>query len=235
MTSDVLAAKDILPSHIQAVLGPLTFNLDTLWTTGFAALFVIGAGIYMRARISRGVPSKLQLAWETLVSQVERQVEESIGPRAPYVVPLAVSLFFFILVANWLEILPIGSITPAPTHDVALTYALAFFVVIWAYADGIRKRGIVDYVKGFFKPMWWLAPFTLIEEIVRPFTLALRLWGNMFGGALMLGLLALLPAYVLWLPQAGWRLFEIFIGLIQAFIFALLTILYFGSAASSEH
>ncbi|MEP6665632.1 MAG: F0F1 ATP synthase subunit A, partial [Nocardioidaceae bacterium] len=74
----------------------------------------------------------------------------------------------------------------------------------------------------------------LIEEIVKPFTLALRLFGNIFSGGIMLAIIGLLPAYVLWGPNGLWKLFDLFIGLIQAFIFALLTILYFGMAGSTH-
>jgi len=64
--------------------------------------------------------------------------------------------------------------------------------------------------------------------------LSLRLFGNIFSGVIMVGLIALFPAYILWAPNVVWKLFDLFIGLIQAFIFALLTILYFGSVAPSE-
>jgi F-type H+-transporting ATPase subunit a len=75
-----------------------------------------------------------------------------------------------------------------------------------------------------------LTPINVLEELIKPFTLALRLFGNIFAGTVMLLIFTLLPAYILWLPNIGWKLFDIFIGLIQAFIFALLTILYFGTA-----
>lgn len=230
-----LPAQEVLPEHTEAHFAGLTFHLGTMLGTGIAGLIVIGLGLYMRVRATQGVPSKLQLAWEGMVRQVERQVASSIGPPAPYVVPLAVTLFVFILIANWLEVIPTGGYVPAPTEDVALTLAMAVFVMLWVYIDGMRRRGIVDYAKGFFRPYWWLAPFNVIEELAKPITLALRLWGNIFAGALMLALIALMPAYVFWLPQAAWRLFDLFIGVIQAFIFALLTILYFGMATSSEH
>ena len=66
---------------------------------------------------------------------------------------------------------------------------------------------------------------------MKPITLALRLFGNIFSGVIMVSLIALFPAYILWAPDIIWKLFDVFIGLIQAFIFALLTVLYFGSVA----
>jgi len=79
-----------------------------------------------------------------------------------------------------------------------------------------------------------MLPINIIEEIVRPVTLALRLYGNIFSGVVMVSLIALFPAWLLWAPNAVWKLFDMFIGLIQAFIFALLTVLYFASVQPDE-
>jgi F-type H+-transporting ATPase subunit a len=79
-----------------------------------------------------------------------------------------------------------------------------------------------------------MAPLTILEELIKPFTLALRLFGNIFAGGIMISLIGLMPIYVRWLPSTMWQLFDMFIGLIQAFIFALLTILYFGMAAAGH-
>jgi len=98
----------------------------------------------------------------------------------------------------------------------------------------VRKKGFRGYYRHLAQPYAWLFPFNLIEEIARPFTLALRLFGNVFSGVIMVSLIALFPAYILWAPNSIWKLFELFIGLIQAFIFALLTIIYFGSVAPDE-
>jgi len=104
--------------------------------------------------------------------------------------------------------------------------------------NGVRHVGFRHYIKHVFFPPGrpaWLAPFNLIEEIVRPFTLALRLFGNILAGGIMLSVIALLPFYITpALGEAAWDLFDMFIGLIQAGIFALLTILYFGFALESQ-
>jgi F-type H+-transporting ATPase subunit a len=149
-----------------------------------------------------------------------------------------VTIFVFILVANWLELLPSDGYLRSPSADVNFTYALALLVIIWAHANGVRHVGLRHYVKHVFFPPGrpaWLAPFNLTEEIVRPFTLALRLFGNMLAGGIMLSVIALLPFYITpAIGEAAWDLFDMFIGLIQAGIFALLTILYFGFAVESE-
>ena len=96
------------------------------------------------------------------------------------------------------------------------------------HVTGIKRQGLHYYAHIFEKPRF-LFPLRIIEEIIRPVTLALRLFGNIFAGTIMVALLAALPAFVLWLPQVLWKLFDMFIGLIQAFIFGLLTVLYLSS------
>jgi F-type H+-transporting ATPase subunit a len=117
---------------------------------------------------------------------------------------------------------------------VNLTYALALVVIIWVHINGIRKKGAGNYFSHFVQPYKWLLPLNVIEEIVKPFTLALRLFGNIFSGGIMIALIGLMPTYIAWAPNAMWKLFDLGIGVIQAFIFALLTILYFGMA-SAQH
>jgi F-type H+-transporting ATPase subunit a len=177
------------------------------------------------------------MIWELLISTVTRQVEQSLGKVNPFVVPLAVALFAFILIANWLHAIPSGNdphLLPAPTADVNLTYALGLLVIVGVHVFSIQKKGFKGYVKHYFEPYPVLFPINLIEEIVKPFTLALRLFGNIFSGGIMVSLIGLFPLYILWGPNALWKLFDLFIGVIQAFIFALLTILYFGMAGESH-
>ncbi len=224
--------------HITREIGGYLFNLDTLYATAVAGLLVIGFGLYMRRRLTPGVPSGPQLFFETVIQAVERQVESTMGLRtAPFVVPLAVTLFCFILAANWLALIPSGhspEYLPPPTSDVNLAYALALLVIVGVHVTGIRKKGFRGYYGHLAQPYWWLFPINLIEEIAKPITLSLRLFGNIFSGVIMVSLISLFPAYILWGPNVAWKLFDLFIGLIQAFIFALLTILYFGSAAAEE-
>jgi F-type H+-transporting ATPase subunit a len=96
--------------HVTRTWHGLTFNLDTIWTTFVAGGLVLLLGFLARRALTRHpddhVPTKLQLFWETIVGQVNTQVEDNLGRRNSYVAPLAISLFFFILFANWLELIP---------------------------------------------------------------------------------------------------------------------------------
>ena len=91
------------------------------------------------------MPAKLQIFWETIVTQVTTQVESNLGKVNPFVVPLATALFFFILTANWIEVFPTElnenvHLLPSPTADTNLTYAMALIVIIGVWTFGIRQR-----------------------------------------------------------------------------------------------
>jgi len=224
--------------HITTHIFGFTIDADTVWSTALAGLILIVLGLIMRATMRDGVPSKLQLIFETIVEMVRSQVESTIGPEGKPIVPLAVTLFLFILIANLIELIPSGhnpEYLPAPTADVNLTFALAAFVIVLVHAASIKKRGIRGYIRHYFRPYFFLFPINVIEEIAKPITLALRLFGNMFSGGLMLALIAtLFPLFIVPVPEIVWKLFDVFVAVIQAFIFALLTILYFSSAMSEE-
>ena len=222
--------------HIEWHVLGLTINADTVISTVIAAVIVLGLGLYLAAKATSKVPSGLQLTFETVTTQVERQVESNVGIRtAPFVVPLAIALFFFILISNWMAILPHAweEYVRPPTSDVNLTFALAFFVIILVHITGIRVKG-KHYFRHFIEPYPAMLPLNIIEELTKPITLALRLFGNILAGTVMVSVIALLPAAVLWAPTTAWKLFDLFIGLLQALIFALLTILYFGFAAGQD-
>jgi len=200
-------------------------------------------GLILRSRLAKPhdhVPSKLQLIWESVVGEVNRQVEDNLGRVHPYVAPLAVSLFFFILIANWLELVPSKlnedgpHLLSAPTADTNLTYALAAITIVSVWVYGIRTKGVKGYFSHFMEPFPVLLPLNILEELVKPITLALRLFGNIFAGGIMLALIGLIPIWAAWLPNILWKAFDMFIGGIQAFIFALLAVLYFAMAGAGH-
>lgn len=218
-------------------------DLDTIWGTLIASAAVLGLGFYVRARVSSTRPNKVQIVWEVLINWVSDQVETGLGPRYRHVIPLAVTIFMMVLFCNWVEILPgiwhNTDYLPSPSADVNLTYALAVLVFVLTNAASIRARGLGGYIKAFFTRPRWLAPIRVLEELMKPITLALRLFGNIFSGGIMIALLIALASPLYWAPASilfsvAWKAFDMAIGVIQAFIFALLTILYYQFAVSEE-
>jgi len=240
VTTAVLASggSSISPSeHVgQFELFGMTFNGDTMWTSTLAALIVLGLGFFVRSRVTSEVPNKVQLAYEALTGYMVEQVQGRMGRRpAEFLIPLVVMLFAFILICNWLGVIPSGhpEVLRPPTADVNLVYALALFVFVSAWVYGFREQG-TRTLKRFVQPYALLLPLNLIEEIAKPISLSLRLFGNILAGTIMVSVIALIPWWGLWVPNAAWKLFDMFIGAIQALIFTLLTIMQFFSPAVSE-
>ena len=172
------------------LFGILTINTWDVLSTLLAAGLVLLLGFIVRARITAGVPGRLQLAFETISDAVNTQVDSSIGEKGKRVVPLAMTLFLLILFCNWLEMIPTGhnpQYLPAPTGDVNFTYALAH------HRDHPRARHL-DQGPGARAATSATTsgrtrcclPINIIEEIAKPITLALRLFGNIFSGRIML-------------------------------------------------
>jgi F-type H+-transporting ATPase subunit a len=242
MTETFLADAAIEVGHHEtAKWFGWTVNTDTVLATAIAAAIVLALAFFLRAKVtSTGVPGGVQLFWEAITVQLRDQIETAIGMKiAPFVLPLAVTLFVFILVANWLSVLPVQYTNATGTHelltppasDINFVLALALFVFICYHAAGIWRRGPIGHpVKLLKGHVAFLAPINLVEELAKPISLSLRLFGNIFAGGILVALIALFPPYILWLPNAIWKSFDLFVGAIQAFIFALLTILYFSQS-----
>ncbi|MEU0541258.1 F0F1 ATP synthase subunit A [Nocardia sp. NPDC005978] len=228
--------------HAEAHLFGTVFNVDTIVSTLVAALIVLALAFFLRAKITSGVPNGVQLFFETVTVQMRNQVESAIGMRvAPFALPLAVTLFVYILLSNWLSVLPVqygqGELVKPPASDVNFVYALALFVFLCYQGAGIWRRGAGGHAKQLLKGHTGWGPMVfinIIEEIAKPLSLSLRLFGNMFAGGVMLSVITLFPFWISWGPNAAWKLFDLFVGLIQAFIFSLLTVLYFSQSMSLE-
>lgn len=231
MSTSVLAAGESgieIGKHWTVTVAGFTLNMDTILATLVAGGILIGLGLWVARRASVGRPTKLQLFFETCKDAIETQVEENLGVRtAPWVVPFAFTIALLILFCNMLAILPTEAILPPPTADVNLTYALALIVMFTVWFTAI-KRHPGRFFSHFKNPM------AIIEEITKPVSLALRLFGNILSGVIMIQLILLMPIYVFWAPFTAWKLFDIFIAILQAVIFTILTIIYFGQAIGEE-
>jgi F-type H+-transporting ATPase subunit a len=223
----------------------MTFNIDTMYTSAIAAFVTVVFLLWVVRRSTTGVPGKFQVAVEAVLQQARNYAEQAVGHDIPaWLVPLGFALFFFILFCNELELIPSGHhperLGP-PTADTNLTFALMVIVVVGYTYVAFKRRG-ASYVSGWFRakpPV--VGPFIaiVIDQIANPVALALRLFGNVLAGGIMLAVLSLLPVQWFWLYGIGnviWKLFDCLLILpIQAFIFAFLTILYFGFMLQEEH
>jgi len=216
----------------------MTVYMDVVWTTILAAAIVLAFGLRMRAKATSGVPGKLQLTWELLVEQVTDLAQSAIGPEGVPFVGLGLTIGLFILVCNWIAFVPSGDpgFLAPPTGDVNLPLALALIVFFTVHYNSVKARGVRGYFKHYAQPYAALTPINIIEEITKPITLTFRLFGNIFSGVLMITVIVtLIPPFASWIGLMIWKPFdELFIGAIQAFIFALLTIMYLGMGMARD-
>lgn len=159
---------------------------------------------------------------------------------------LGITIIMYIFVANMLG-LPFSIVVDgvlwwkSPTADPAVTLTLAILVVGLSHFYGVRMRGMKAYGKEFFQPFWFMFPIKIIEEFANTLTLGLRLYGNIYAGEILLGLLAAGLAtgvggtLAAVLPMLAWQGFSVFVGAIQAFIFCMLTMVYLAHKVSSDH
>jgi F-type H+-transporting ATPase subunit a len=228
-----------------------TFNADTMISSGIAIVLTLAIGLGVAYRLGRGKPGRLQAVLELLLGYIRNLTKEMVSDDAGFIMPIAATIFIFVLIANWLDFFPLTQPVEPAAADINLTLAMAVTVIVIVQWYSIHVLGFRGYLRRFTKPFElpllgriFFTPLNIIEEIAKPISLALRLFGNIFGGLVMVYLLtlgftafagssviqtALSPIWVILL--AAWKLFDVFlIGTIQAFIFMLLTIIYFGMA-----
>ncbi|HEU4361326.1 MAG TPA: F0F1 ATP synthase subunit A [Mycobacterium sp.] len=247
MIETTLAEAAIEVGEHRTAVWPLLgiVNIDTIQSSAIAGVIVIALAFFMRAKVtSTGVPGGVQLFFEAVTVGMRNQIESAVGMRiAPFVLPLAVTIFVFILVSNWLSVLPLQytdhghttELLSSAAADINYVLALALFVFLCYHLAGFWRRGFLGHPLRVLKGhVAFMAPFNVVEEIAKPVSLSLRLFGNIFAGGILVALIALFPPYIMWAPNAIWKAFDLFVGLIQAFIFALLTILYFSQAMEME-
>jgi F-type H+-transporting ATPase subunit a len=238
------SAKEIsVGLHPMLSLFGLHIDYDIALSTLVAMAIFLFLMFRMMAKVTDGVPGKLQVLWEMIQDIVSGLAVSVMGERGKKFVPLGVTLFLFILICNWIGLLPTamhpgssGDILPAPTSDVNLPLAMAALVIVWVHVESFRARGVGGYFRHYKQPMLALLPINIIEEITKPVTMTFRLFGNLFSGVIMISVITtLLPIYAVPVAEIVWKPFDdLFIGAIQAYIFMLLAIMYFGMATSHD-
>jgi F-type H+-transporting ATPase subunit a len=220
------------PQILFDILGlPVTSETTTMW--GIMLLLIIASYFATRnmKRIPTGIQNVMEFAVESLINLLAGVMGEK---RAKRFLPLLGSLFLFILISNYSGILPGAGHTPglkAPTSNWSVTLGLALVVIVSVQIFGVRERGL-SYFKHFFQPIPVMFPLNIIEQITRPVSLSLRLFGNVYGEEMVVaGLFALVP---LFLPLPMMFLGLLF-GFIQAFVFTLLATVYIAEATETHH
>ena len=218
-------------THPTVSIGGIEFNVDTIRNTVIVCVALIVFAAILRRQLQPGIPSPLQNATEALVEYIGNLTEETLEGRGIALAPLAITLFTFLLIVNWLGLIPT---LKSPTNDWNTTLGLALMAFVLVQFYSIKKRGFGGYLKHLLlQPPFF--PLTVIDELAKPLTLSFRLYFNIFVGELLLTLIILLvPTWISWLPGAAWTLFSLFVGAVQAFIFTVLTVSYIAVATDVE-
>jgi len=215
----------------------VSFNMDTIITMWFSMLVLIVFS-FIATRNLKLVPGKLQLCAEGLVKYFNDIAKASMGnDNAQKHIAIILTLFMFILTANLAGQLPLKLIhlstgeLASPNNDINMTAAMAIVVSIYYIFYGVRKNGFRFFFKGFSIDGIIITLVDTLELFVRPFSLALRLFANILAGELLVATFISLCSIVLPLP---FMLFELFVALIQALVFTLLSTTYISMAIQEE-
>jgi F-type H+-transporting ATPase subunit a len=195
---------------------------DTVLVTA-AITVALAVLAWLATRRLAATPRALQNAMEAVVEAMEDLVHGVAPEHTATFVPFIGTLGLFLLVANCVPVLPgVG----APTRDVSTTAALAVLVFLSVHYYGIRIAGWRRYFAGYLRPHWILLPLNVISEVTRTVALALRLFGNMLSGQLVVAILVVVAGLLVPVPM---QLLGLLIGIIQAYVFTLLAMVYIAA------
>jgi len=186
----------------------------------------------LRPRLSADRPSVFQQFFELIYEFVDGQAEDQVGHQGHKFVPYFGTIFIFILASNLIGLIPCFE---SPTMNAPVTCGCALATFFYYHLVGIRANGFA-YIKHFLGPLWWLAilmfPIEIVSHLARPLSLTVRLYANMFAGEQVTMVFLKMTYFAV---PAIFMGLHLFVGLVQAYIFMLLTMVYVGSAAEHEH
>lgn len=208
--------------------GFITINATILYTWLVMAILVAGSWFVTRNLSSEINVSRWQHFLEVIISIIRGEINEMTKKGADAFIPLVGTLFLFICLSNILVIVP-GFV--APTSSMTTTAALATCVFIAVPFYGITRTGVFHYIKEYFQPNFIFFPFHVMGELSRTLALTVRLFGNIMSHEKVVGILLAVTPFLF---PVVMQVLGLLIGIIQAYIFAILSMVYIASALSTE-
>lgn len=226
---DVLDLRQITPDQVVFwQWGVLSLNATIVFTWGIMAFLTLGSWLITRRLSYGGGLNRWQNLLEILVSSMQEQIRDIVDQSSRPFLPFVGTLFVFILTCNVFAVVP-GYVPPTASLSTTAALAICVFAAVPLY--GILKRGLGGYLSQYMKPTPLMLPFNIIGELSRTLALAVRLFGNLMSGAKIAGILiAVTPLLFPVVMQA----LGLLTGVIQAYIFSVLAMVYIGSAARVE-
>lgn len=224
----------------EAVFGPYTPENAIPW---YSVMFVIACILsvviiwILKGQLSEDEPGYGQQTLEVSVLAVRGMLEDIIGPHGLQYFPVVMTFAVLILVSNLMGLFPLFM---SPTAAVSVTFALGLSSFLYYNWVGIKENGILGHLKHLAGPIWWISwlifPIELISNFIRPFSLGIRLFGNMFADEKVSHTVAgLYPKYTHWLLPVALMPLGVFVAFIQTFVFILLSQLYLSEVSHAPH
>jgi len=200
----------------------ITINLEVVLMTWIAFAILVAVGILSTRK--RGIfPRSMQMFGELFVNQFYDLTEDALDKEmAKKYGPLICALFMFLVLANWLGIIPH---LEEPTKDLNTPLSLGLMGFAIAHYAGIKSKGFKAYAREYMEPMFFMMPLNVIGELAKIVSISFRLFGNVMGGSIIILVVSHLT-YSIVLPPLLNAFFGLFVGTIQAFVFTMLTVVY---------
>jgi len=238
--------------HLSVGDGFWAVHIDTLIVSWILGLFFLSIFRSVAKNASSGVPNGLQNFVEFLYDFADSQVKDTFHGKSKLIGPLALTVFVWVFLMNFMDLLPVDLLPMivslfgveylrvVPTADPNHTLGMALGVFLLVIFYSIKEKGVDGFIHELTcTPFGWkMMPFNLflkvIEEIAKPVSLGLRLFGNLYAGELIFILIALLPWWSQWILGGGWAIFHILVITVQAFVFMMLTTVYLSLAVEKH-
>jgi F-type H+-transporting ATPase subunit a len=209
--------------------GILKLNATMVFTWVLMAGLALGSKLVTRKLSTEIARSRWQNLLEIVVTGIEKQIEDvGLGRPRPYLSFLG-TLFLFVATASLCTIIP--GFQP-PTGSLSTTAALALCVFVAVPLYGIEQQGIGGYLRSYMQPTFFMLPFNIISELSRTLALAVRLFGNMMSGAMIIGILLTITPFAFPVVMTALGLLT---GMVQAYIFSILAAVYIAAAVRTRH
>ena len=206
-------------------VGTFRVYQPVFWTWVIMALLSLGS--FILTRNLQRIPHGAQHFLEVGVDWVESLISVDIGPARKVFVPVVLMTALYVGLANTIGVIP-GAYSP--TQDLSTTLALALLIYVLGHVAGILKKGFRAWLKGFFEPFVIMLPLNIAGEISEFVSHSFRLYGNIFGGGILLSIIYMMAPYVVPVPLLAW--FGIIMGIIQTAVFTLLASVYLQNKLS---
>ena len=226
------ASEGIIHYLPKEIFSGIVINMQTMYMS-WLTMAIVAAIVFAATRKAEIIPSGIQNVVEVFVDWLNGLMESNMGIEGRRTVaPFVITLFLYIFIGNEIGLLPqLGPHLTSPTNDINVAFGLSITVSLTVYLLGVLKQG-PGYFKHFVQPFAAMLPLNILEELSKPLTMALRLFGNILAGEILLVVLYMLAPWVI--PNL-WIGFSLIIGFLQAFIFTMLTMIAIAPVFKMHH